>query len=540
MTLRGIRVFLVVFVAMAIIVGIDNLARPLANPDEGRYSEISREMAASGDWVTPRLNGIKYFEKPPLQYWATAASFRLFGENEYTARLYTWLAALATVLLVGYTARRLGNLETGMASMLALLASPYFLVMGGVVTLDMGLTLWTTLTLCAFLLAEHTAARPRERRAWMLTAWAAMALAVLSKGLVGIVFAGAAVFLQMVVTRDLGVLKRLEWLRGVPLFLAIAAPWFVLVSRSNPEFARFFFIHEHFERFLTTSHRRTEPWWYFLPIVAFGFLPWMLAMGAAARHAWKENALRVALLWSAFVVLFFSASGSKLPTYVLPVFPALALVAGRYLVDAPARRLAWWTGLVIPLGVVLFAVAWLAPSWTHDAWRRSMMEAAQAWMIAAAVVLTLGLAIATWMLARGRRWVAIGVIAFANVLMADCLEDAYEEFSPRQSGLDIAVKMRPLLTPETRVYSVKIYDQTVPFYIGRAVRLVDYVDEFETGQRAEPDSHMARLADFPADWRRPGNALAIMQPGTFEEFQRQGLPMQLLHQDPRRVLVRKP
>src|SRR5258706_2903174 len=162
---------------------IDNLARPLANPDEGRYSEISREMAASGDWVTPRLNGIKYFEKPPLQYWASAAAFKALGNGEFAARLYVGLAGLAAALMLGFTALRLGGSDFSLAAITALVSSPYFLWLAGIVTLDIGLTLWTTATFCAWLLAESSREGSPGRLRWMLAAWAAMALAVLSKGL---------------------------------------------------------------------------------------------------------------------------------------------------------------------------------------------------------------------------------------------------------------------------------------------------------------------------------------------------------------------
>src|SRR4051812_11861747 len=278
-------------------------------------------MAASGDWVTPRLNGLKYFEKPPLQYWATAVAFEALGESEWSARLYVWLCALATVLLVGYTGGRLsGPPGAGLAAMLVLMASPYFVMMGGVVTLDTGLTLWTTVTLCAFLLAERPGTRPALRRRWMLLAWAGMALAVLSKGLVGIVFPAAALGLHCLVQRDFSPLRRMEWLRGGLVFALIAVPWFVLVSRANPEFARFFFVHEHFERFLTTAHRRTEPWWFFIPILLAGFLPWTVSLLPAISHGWRLPARRgelapwrFSLLWALFVVAFFSLSGSKLP-----------------------------------------------------------------------------------------------------------------------------------------------------------------------------------------------------------------------------------
>jgi len=547
MTLRGARVALFLLALVALAIGIDGLQRPLANPDEGRYSEISREMAVSGDWVTPRLDGVKYFEKPPLQYWATALAFEAFGESEVTARLYVALCGLLTVVVAAYASRRLGSPESRAATGLALLSCPYFMALGTIVTLDMGLTLWTTATFCAFILAEEAAARGSpSARGWSAVAWLAMALAVLSKGLIGIVFTGAAVFFHMVLRRDLRVLRRLGWAYGLPLFLAVAAPWFFAVSRANPEFAHFFFIHEHFERFLTTEHRRVEPWWYFLPIVAAGFLPWAFAMPAAIVHAWRSESgrpfqpLRVALLWCAFVVAFFSASGSKLPAYVLPVFPILAIALGRYLADAPPRRLALWCALgallVIPLSVLAIDI----DRGTHDAWTAAMYRAAKPWAYAAVAALLAGTLGGALLLRSGRRWLGLAAVALAGLLLIECIEDGYEELSPRQSGKAVAQAMEPWLKPSTRLYSVNHYDQTVPFYIKRKVTLVNYRDEFETGLEAEPGLALWETDDFEDEWLRPGDALAIMQPGTFEKFRRLGLPMQVLHEDPRRVLVRKP
>ena len=541
------RLVLAMLAAVALCVGIGNMGRPLANPDEGRYSEISREMAASGDWVTPRLNGLKYFEKPPLQYWATAAAFKLFGENEYSARIYVFLCGLATLLLVGYAGWRLGGPAQSLAAMLVLASSPYFMALGGIVTLDMGLTLWTTATFFSLLLAEQAAAqRLRGRRGWMLAAWASMALAVLSKGLVGIVFAGAAVFFIMALARSPAILKRMQWGWGLVIFFAIAAPWFVAVSAANPEFARFFFVHEHFERFLTQSHRRVQAWWFFLPIIALGFLPWLLALPAAIAAAWRSEGgarfqpLRASLLWSALIVAFFSASGSKLPAYVLPAFPPLALVLGRYLAEAPERRLAAYLAPVALLALVLGAYGWHMPETARDQWTRAMYVGAQPWAVAAALILLAASVAASAMLWRARRWAALLSMTFATVLMLECLENAYGHLSPRQSGHEVAQKMRPFLGPATRLYSVAHYDQTVPFYISRTLTLVAYVDEFETGQKAEPALFIADLEAFPAAWRRPGDALAIMQPGAYEKLKASGLPMQVLHDDPRRVLVRKP
>jgi 4-amino-4-deoxy-L-arabinose transferase-like glycosyltransferase len=542
------RFVLAILAALALVVGIGNMDRRLANPDEGRYSEISREMAASGDWVTPRLNGLKYFEKPPLQYWATALAFKAFGESEVSARLYVGLCALATLLLAGFMAWRLHGPGASLATMLVLVASPYFLALGGIVTLDVGLTLWTTATFFALLLAEQSAAAGRERegRRWMLGAWAAMALAVLSKGLIGIVFAGAAVFFVIALTRSLAILKRMQWGWGLLVFFAIAAPWFVAVSAANPEFARFFFVHEHFERFLTQSHRRVQAWWFFLPILALGLLPWLLALPSAVVRAWRSETgavfqpLRTCLLWSAFIVAFFSASGSKLPAYVLPAFPPLALVLGFHLAQAPERKLAALLAPVVLVALILGWYGWHLPETARDEWTRAMYVGAQRWAGAAAAILLAATIAATAMLWHARRWAALVTMAAATILMLECVENAYGSLSPRQSGYEVAQKMKPYLAPGTRLYSVAHYDQSLPFYIARTLTLVAYVDEFETGQKAEPALSIATLEGFPAEWQRPGEALAIMQPGAYEKLKASGLPMQVLHDDPRRVLVRKP
>jgi len=539
------RAALLILVAVALVVGIDNLGRPLANPDEGRYSEISREMVASGDWLTPRLNGIKYFEKPPLQYWGSAVSLALFGNEEFAARLYVWLCGLATLLIVTFTGMRLRTGEAGLAAALALISSPYFMALGGIVTLDMGLTLWTTATICAFLLAETTP-DARARRRWMIAAWAAIAFAVLSKGLVGILFPAAALFVHCVLRRDFSPILRLEWGYGVVVFFAIAAPWFVAVSYANPEFAEFFFVHEHFTRFLTTEHRRSQPFWFFLPILFAGFLPWMFALPSAVVHAWREEArsstqpLRFAIVFAAFVVVFFSASGSKLPAYILPAFPLLGLVLGRYLLEAPTRRLAQ---LMLPTGFVALGLAyaaWHMADPTRDAWTRALYLEARPYALGGAGVLLAVGVVGPWLLWRGRRWAALIAVAIGSLFLIECLEDAYEKLAPRQSGLMVAEKLRPLAGPSTRLYSVGIYDQTLPFYLGRTMTLVDYVDEFETGLKSQPQLGIPDVPAFKAEWLRQADALAIMHPDIYQALRAQGLPMQLVHEDPRRVLVRKP
>jgi hypothetical protein len=175
-----------------------------------------------------------------------------------------------------------------------------------------------------------------------------------------------------------------------------------------------------------------------------------------------------------------------------------------------------------------------------DAWTLALYRAAKPWALAGTGALLAGGAAAALLLRTGRRWFGIAAVALASLLVIECLEEAFDKLSPRQSGRVVAETMKPWLKRETRLYSVNHYDQTVPFYIRRTLMLVNYRDEFETGLKAEPGLALWNVDDFEAEWLRPGDALAIMQPGTFEKFRRLGLPMQVLHEDPRRVLVRKP
>jgi 4-amino-4-deoxy-L-arabinose transferase-like glycosyltransferase len=328
-------------------------------------------MALSGDFVTPRLNGLKYFEKPPLQYWATAISFKLFGVSDLAARLYVALCGLGSALLVAFAATRLYDTKTGMLAAFILLASPYFAAISQIITLDIGLTFWLTLMLCAFLLSQ-AATDARDNRHWLWLAWAAAAGATLSKGLIGVVFPAATVFLYCLVRADFGLLSRLQWRWGPLVFFALVTPWFVLVQMQNPEFAQFFFIHE---RFTTDTHRRVGSWWYFVPILFTGLLAWLLAFFPAAWHGLKERGMVIRtrahqkpfkpllflLIFCGFVFAFFSYSGSKLPGYIAPLFPPLAVVLAVYVRNASGRRLAW---LVLPTALIGAAAAvwlWMAP-----------------------------------------------------------------------------------------------------------------------------------------------------------------------------------
>lgn len=545
--LRLPKPILLLLAVLLVFVSIDGLGdRKLANPDEGRYSEISREMAASGDFVTPRLNGLKYFEKPPMQYWATALAFQWFGESEFTARLYTALCGLGCILLMAWLGWRLYDAETGLIAALILLSAPYFAALNEIVTLDMGLSFWMTLAMTGFLLSQSVT-EPIARRRWLWLAWAGTAGAVLSKGLVGLVFPAATVFLYGLFTRNFRLWAELEWWRGGAVFLAITAPWFVLVSLRNPEFPHFFFIHEHFERFLSDGHRRTESWWFFIPILFAGFLPWLFTLVPAFVRGWREDGqangfrpLQFILIYSAFILLFFSKSSSKLPAYILPFFPVLAIVIARYVQTIDTRRLAWLIAPIIPLMLYGIYAAWQAPAKrARVGFSRVLYDEMSLWLMAAAAAIALGALIGFVFLRAGRRWAAILAITLGTMVGIEMIERGYEKISPLQSGHALAESIQKKSTPATRLYTVQTYDQSLPFYLKRTLTLVDYVDEFDMGQKREPEKWIPTLDAFVPAWNAPGPAIAVIPPGDADKYRALGLQFELIHEDPRRVAILK-
>ena len=520
--------------------------RKLVKPDEGRYGEIPREMVASGDWLTPRLNGLKYFEKPPLQYWATAAAYSAFGVSEWTTRLWSALCGFAGVLLAAFFGRRLYGETAGWCAAAALAGAALYAVMSQVATLDMGVSLFLSAAVFATALAQRDGTPERERRAWMLAGWAAMALAVLSKGLIGIVLPAGAVGLYILWQRDFALLRRLYILPGAALFLAIAAPWFIAVSAANGEFARFFFVHEHFERFLTTQHDRPGPAWYFVPVLFAGFFPWLLSLPAALWRAARDaepasfRPTRLLVAWCVVVFAFFSLSHSKLPPYILPMFPALALLVGAQLACASRRMLAVQAGLAALVGLAVLSVVArdAAPAWIRSSEHFTVYRP---WLAAAGASLALlGLA-AAWLAWRGRRLGAVAALAFGGFACTQLTLLGHETLAPIYSAYDVVARARPGLPPQARFYAVKQYDHTLPFYLGRTVTMVQQPEELRVPVTWEPEKFIADMNAFAADWQREGAACGAFVPADFEAIRATyGLAARVVATGPRYLIACKP
>lgn len=323
----------------------------LFDVDEPRYADTAKGMVENGDWCVPYFNGEYRFEKPVLTYWLIGASYLVFGVNEAAARFPSALCATGTVLLTCLLGARLLSPGAGLAAGAALALSIQFLALGRMALTDMPLTFFFTACLALFLLADRET-RPGKARLLYLGSFLACGLAVLTKGPVGMVLPGAiAAGWLLAAGRLRGGLARIPWLGGLLVLAAVCLPWYILVNlRSDWEFFRVFIVRHNIQRFaseVAPGGQHVEPFWYYLPVLLAGVWPWSFfavqSLFAPIHKIWRaSSATRAAqpalfpLLWALGVILFFSAAKAKLPTYITPAFPPLALLLAIYWRDITA------------------------------------------------------------------------------------------------------------------------------------------------------------------------------------------------------------
>jgi len=340
-------------------------------PDEPRYAWIARDMAETGDWVTPRLYGKPWFEKPPLYYWGAAVCFKLFGVSETAARLPSAISALLGTLALAWLAWRLYGAETARWLLLLLPTTVGMIGFSHAAATDMPFTGMLTIAMvCAAVVlrlvpagAGGASSAPTDSS----TPWAALillgfflGLAVLAKGPAGIILCGGAVFFWAIFTKRWRDASRLFHPVAIGAFCLTALPWYILCARRNPDFFRIFFIEHNFKRYLTPEFQHIQPFWYYGPILLVGLFPWMGMTFSAVSNSLRQkfemklNSTTIFFLaFSAFPVIFFSISKSKLPGYVLPAIPAFVFLTAYAL--AVALRM---EKVPVPAG---FAVLALTP-----------------------------------------------------------------------------------------------------------------------------------------------------------------------------------
>ncbi|MFI5366964.1 MAG: phospholipid carrier-dependent glycosyltransferase [Candidatus Binatia bacterium] len=477
--------------AFAVAIGVTYLSllghAGLAEPDEPRYGEIAREMLELRDWVTPHLNYVKYFEKPPLVYWLTAINLHCFGTSEFVVRLWPALFGLLGIGLADALGRSMYGAWTGHAAAALLATTPLYFGLSQIVILDMPLSALMTVALAAFWFA-YTAPDTGRRRRWVSLLYVATALAVLTKGPVAIVLTGGVVASFLLVRRDLEALRWLLSPLDIGLFLLIAVPWFLLVSHRNPEFADFFVFKQHVARFLTPDEHQ-QSLWFFVPIVWAGMLPWSVFLLAprilgqfCSRLVTRRTsaASLFCVLWAGVVFAFFSLSGSKLATYILPMFCPLALLAARFFEQVITNHQA----NVLRRGCVAFAVVAVAlligTAVTGAVVDVLLVRAMLRHLYAGTLVLgaTAGIAL---LLARRDTLQATFATLVAGMLLLQVVAISGRSVAAQYRPLGLAIRAQA--KPDDIVASYRHYVQGITFYTQRRVIMIGGWGELDFGRR---------------------------------------------------------
>jgi 4-amino-4-deoxy-L-arabinose transferase-like glycosyltransferase len=515
---------------LALLLYLAGLGRPpLWEPDEGRYAEVAREMVVTNDYITPRNNFVRYFEKPPLVYWVTATALKVFGRNEFAVRLQAAIASVGQVAIAGALSETMFGPTAGLLAALALALSPLFFAFARCATPDPALAFFLTAAMACFYKGVQSSQLPRgiDDR-WMLAAAAMLALGTLTKGPVALLLGGAIAMLWLLLEgRSRGGL-RIPWLKCAGLYLALTLPWFIAVARRNPGFLHFFIIHEHFERYIASTEHGWGPW-FFVPITIAGTWPWSyfapLALTSSAVHfrlsLWPfrrkpfaaqaavidpedesgRDAVHFLLIWFAVILVFFSIPRSKLGQYILPALPPIAILAGRGLarieeLPGAQRRLLFiiFAGLNAAAAITITAGILIEPL------RGFSHALAGNAFIAAAALLAGG--VAPLFLAGRNVGTVMVPLAVSVIVAIGAGLDARERVAPFVSYRKLGGIVAPYTNRGCRLMSYGHFEQALPFYTGVRETLVNYRGELEPfGPLRDRDGKVfATVAQLKTAW----------------------------------------
>ncbi|HZY60317.1 MAG TPA: glycosyltransferase family 39 protein [Candidatus Binataceae bacterium] len=495
-------------VTIACLLYLPRLGTPaLWEPDEGRYGEIAREMAVSGDYVTPRDDWGRSFDKPPLVYWTTAAAIRLLGRNETAVRLPIALAAVAQIAITQILAETMFGPLAGACAALCLALSPIFLGFSRFLTVDPMLAMFVAAALASVYEALRKSG-PRAGRKWLYLAATLAAFGTLTKGPVALVLIVATGVIFMLVEGRGRELAEVPWIACGFIVAAIDLPWFAAVSWRNPGFANFFIVHEHLQRYVVSTEHLWGPY-FFAVVVAAGMWPWICFVPEAIREMVrpgqdnpdsvhegnpgpaldvragvpaagaesKRGGLRFALVWFAVVFLFFTIPRSKLGSYILPGIPPLAILAGYGVSRLPhlqSRRVSWIVGTIALVDLVVVLVATLAAPRIGEL---RAVPALRADLLIGTGGMAVGALAAFALARRAGVLAAVGLIALGMTIGLGAMVKAREDAAALNSYRELARAIGRELRPGCLMASYRHHVQALPFYTGWREALVGYRGE---------------------------------------------------------------
>jgi 4-amino-4-deoxy-L-arabinose transferase-like glycosyltransferase len=467
---------------------------PLLDPDEGRYAEIPREMLESGDFITPRLNYVEYFEKPPLFYWLTAGSMALFGQKEWAVRLVPAVAGFLTLLLIMGLGKRIFDGPTGVMAAWIYLTSVIPAIMARLPIIDGVFSLILTATWVTWWLG-YKAHTKQARRLWYCISWACLGLAVMTKGIAAIALTGLIAGGFIFCRRDWRALLSMAWVPGLLIFAVIVVPWHWAVSSRNPGFFHFYIVVQHFARLVSQEH--AKPFWFFMAIFPFGMLLWTAFFFPATAKSFQKafkavralrgdggrgdggqgEAILFLTIWVIAVIGLFSLSTCKLVPYILPAYPAMALLMAHFVSgQAIMSRSVRWSAAILAILLLVCAGVLMPLAMQQDT--LSMVELVPAIRVGQAGLILGGVFLLVSLFKRRLVTFATGfamVLLFPAMLMVVPSVAKY-----RKVGGFIKAMPRPL-PQEIRIAEWRNYDQALSFYSGRRTILVDEVGELAYG-----------------------------------------------------------
>ena len=497
----------------------------LFEPDEGRNAEKAREVLLLNDWITPHENFYPVLDKPIFFYWLIALFYQLFGVSEWTARLPSLLSALGCVFLIYRFSRVYWGRWVALWSALILVTSVEFFILARTVIFDMPLTFCETVALLAFYEAKQSENR-RRRAALCLAMYLALGAGTLIKGLVALVIPGIVFFLFILLRRRWQILRRIYLIPGAGVFLAVVLPWYLQAEARNPGYLNYYLWAEHFGRYTTASFDRSEPWYYFIGVALVGFFPWTLVLPWIIKNLWRrswDDKTVYLVLWVSVPLLFFSASHSKLPQYILPIFPALSILAGATLVglyEQSGSKLRW---VMISIWVVqslnalyLLLGAFYPTILAHQIRERFSDMAFLLWLYATVSLVILGYMASRWIthdrVRQGPIYLAqvVGLSVFF-MLLTEVMISAAPDRSAKQTAMAVLSHLRS----GEQVALFETYMSGLPFYLRaeRPVWLITHESKKRTflgnyytiGKRHDPVTPWGKaifnLDDFAKQWK---------------------------------------
>lgn len=501
--------FIVLFLVPAVLyIGLISYM-PLMEPDESRYSLIPRTMNVTGDYVTPHLKDVVYIEKPPLCYWATAMAFRIFGENEFSSRLFAALCAWGCILLAYQMGMYFHDEKTGLYSAAVLSTCIFHVTVGRINILDMPLAFF--LCLAVWSGYRHFSDGMRGRK-WIYGFYLFCALAFLTKGLIGIVLPSSVIFIWLLVSRRWRDVLRMFSPVGAAIFLAVSLPWLLLIQKANPDFFWFFFVREHFLRYTTSVHSRYEPFYFFIPVLVGGVIPWLgflyqagRGIGSRLKTIFSAEEKRILITWIAFIFVFFSISSSKLIPYIAPLFVPLAVLLGHFfrtyedLHENPSGITRPGTADYVPIAVqtMLFIALAIAPVFLP----KNTMAFTDWWpWIAVPVILQAGLALIPEYFRKrnGAGWFA-GIYVITSLFIISMTFPISHYLTPFKSAYPMVQAIKKHIPEGKQIYLYNEIIYGIDFYAKMRTPLVDDIGELVYGVERMPVEERKRYFIYSLD-----------------------------------------